>query len=218
MKYYRIACLFLGTALLIRVPLLQAQDRDFLTANEVEQVREAQDPNDRLTLYVHFAKQRMDLIQQYLAKEKPGRSIFIHDALEDYTSIIEAVDSVADDALKHNHPIDVGMIKVIGAEKDFLAQLNKIQDSEPKDLERYKFVLSEAIDTTSDSQELSMEDSKKRTTELSAKDAKEKSERESEMSTDEQKDRKKAAKKEEEPKKKIPSLLRPGEKPPDQPQ
>ncbi len=198
--------------------LVLAQDRDFLTSNEVEQVREAQEPNDRLQLYIHFARQRMDLVDQYLAKEKPGRSIFVHNALEDYTQIIEAIDSVADDALRHNRPIDTGMIAVLNAEKDFLGRLNKIQGSEPKDFDRYKFVLSEAIDTTNDSQELSLEDSKKRGTELAAKDAKEKTERDSEMSSDEQKERKKAADKQEEPKKKVPSLYRPGEKPPDQPQ
>jgi hypothetical protein len=191
-----------------------AQERDFLTPNEVEQVREAQDPNDRLALYVHFARQRMDVIEQYLAKEKPGRSIFIHNALEDYTHIIEAIDSVADDALRHNRPIDKGMIVVIDAEKEFLDKLNKIQESEPKDFDRYKFVLSEAIDTTSDSHDLSLEDSKKRQTELAAGDAKEKNEREAVMSQTEQKERKKAAAQQEEKKKKVPTLLRPGEKAP----
>jgi len=203
-------CIFAATAVLL------AQDRDFLTSNEIEQVREAQDPNDRLQLYLHFARQRMDLVEQYLAKEKPGRSIFIHNALEDYTKIIDAIDSVADDALRHNHPIDTGMVAVIAAEKEFLAQLNKIQASEPKDFQRYKFVLGEAIDTTSDSEELSLEDSKKRGTELNAEDAKEKTEREAMMSTDEKKERKKSADKEDETKKKIPSLYRPGEKPPPQ--
>ncbi len=205
-----LVCLFAATGSLF------AQDRDFLTSNEVEQVREAQDPNDRLQLYLHFARQRMDLVEQYLAKEKSGRSIFIHNALEDYTKIIEAIDSVADDALRHNHPVDTGMVAVIGAEKDFLVQLNKIQEREPKDFERYRFVLGEAIDTTSDSQELSLEDSKKRGTELNTQDAKEKTEREAMMSTDEQKERKKTANKEEETKKKIPSLYKPGEKPPQQ--
>jgi RNA binding exosome subunit len=200
------------------VSQLSAQDRDFLTTNESDQIREAQEPDERLQLYVHFAKQRMDLIEQYLAKEKSGRSIFIHNALEDYSKIIEAIDSVADDALRHNRPIDKGMVAVIGAEKGFLEQLNKIQDSEPKDFDRYKFVLSEAIDTTSDSEELSMEDSKKREVAITAEDAKEKSQRESMMSTAEQKERKKAANKEEETKKKVPSLYRPGEKPPAQPQ
>jgi RNA binding exosome subunit len=193
--------------------LLCAQDRDFLSANEVEQIRQAQEPNERLLLYVHFAKQRMDLVKQYLAKDKAGRSIFIHNTLEDYNKIIEAIDSVSDDALKHNRPIDKGMIAVLDAEKEFLDQLNKIQDSEPRDLERYKFVLAQAIDTTHDSRELSLEDSHKRSTELAAEDAKEKKDRDAMMPAKEAKERQKAAQAEGEEKKKVPSLYRPGEKP-----
>ena len=202
------------------VSLLPAQDRDFLTPNEVEQVRQAQDPNDRLLLYVHFAKQRVDLVQNYLAKDKPGRSIFIHNNLEDYNKIIEAIDSVSDDALKHNRPIDKGMIAVLNAEKEFLDQLSKIQDAEPRDLERYKFVLEQAIDTTHDSRELSLEDSHKRGTDLAAEEAKEKKDREAMMPAKEAKERQKAAhaEGEEKEKKKVPSLYRPGEKPQTPPQ
>jgi hypothetical protein len=190
-----------------------AQDRDFLSPNEVAQIREAQDPNDRLKLYVHFARMRMDLIEQYLAKEKPGRSVFIHDNLEDYNQIIEAMDSVADDALRHNRPLDKGILLVLDAEKEFLDKLTKIQDSDPKDLDRYKFVLTEAIDTTSDSRELSMEDSGKRTAELAAQDSKEKKTREAMMPAKEVKDRKQATQTEDDKKKKVPSLYKPGEKP-----
>jgi hypothetical protein len=194
--------------------LLAAQDRDFLTPNEVDQVREAQDPNDRLALYVHFAKQRMDLVEQYLAKEKPGRSIFIHNTLEDYSHIIEAIDSVADDALRRKLEVDKGMIAVVNAEKDFLDRLNKIRDKQPSDLDRYQFVLDDAIDTTSDSRELSMEDSHKRGSELATEDAKEKKEREAMMPSKEVQDRKKqeGAQSGDQQQKKIPSLYRPGEK------
>jgi hypothetical protein len=193
--------------------LLWAQDRDFLSPNEVEQIRQAQEPSERLLLYIHFAKQRMDLVQQYLAKDKPGRSIFIHNSLEDYNKMIEAIDAVADDALKHNRPIDKGIVAVLNAEKEFLDQLNKIHDSEPRDMERYKFVLEQAIDTTHDSRELSLEDSHKRGAELTAEEAKEKKDREAMMPAKEAKERQKAAQSEGEEKKKVPSLYRPGEKP-----
>lgn len=200
---------------------LRAQeDRDFLTPNEVDQVREAQDPNDRILLYIRFARQRMDLVQQYLAKDKPGRSIFIHNTLEDYSRIIEAIDSVSDDALRHNRPIDKSMTLLTAAEKEFLDKLNKIQDSDPKDLDRYKFVLAQAIDTTSDSRDLSVEDLAKRGSDLSAADAKEKKDRDAMMPDKEVKERKKAAAEQsgEEQQKKIPSLYRPGEKPANQQQ
>ena len=214
MKFSVLAACFLCTA-----GLLAAQeDHDFLTPNEVEQVRQAQDPNDRLLLYIHFARQRMDLLDQYLSKEKPGRSIFVHNTLNDYSKIIEAIDSVSDDALRHNRPIDKGMIAVVAAEKEFLDKLNKIESKEPNDLDRYQFVLQQAIDTTSDSRELSLEDAKKRGAELNAADAKEKQTREAMMPSKEVNERKKADQSDTNQQKKVPSLYRPGEKPPQPPQ
>ena len=207
--------LFLPIAL-VAAAMLPAQDRDFFSPNEVDQIRQVQDPNERLLLYIHFAKQRMDLVQHYISKDKPGRSIFIHNSLEDYSRIIEAMDSVCDDALRRNIPIDKGVLAVADAEKSFLEQLEKLQDSEPRDLDRYKFVLTDAISTTHDSRELSLEDSKKRSTELAAGDSREKKDREAMMPEKEAAERKKAAQSQsdEEEKKKVPSLYRPGEKPP----
>ena len=195
--------------------LASAQDRDFLTSNEVEQVRQVQEPNERLSLYLHFAKQRLDLVGNYLSKDKPGRSIFIHNALEDYNKIIEAIDSVSDDALRHNRPIEKGMLEVVGAEKTFLDQLTKIDDAPPRDYDRFKFVLQEAMDTTRDSHELSLADAHKRSTDLSAQDTKEKKDREAMMPAKEAAERKKADKAAAGDEKKIPSLFKPGEKPPD---
>ncbi|HEY1948828.1 MAG TPA: hypothetical protein VGG97_17600 [Bryobacteraceae bacterium] len=210
----------LAAALLCAACVCRAQDRDFLSPNEVAQIREAQDPNERLTLYVGFARQRIDLIQNYLAKDKPGRSVFVRNYLDDYTHIIESIDTVSDDALKHHKPLDKGTLAVLNAEKGFLETLTKIQDSNPKDLDRYKFLLTEAIDTTSDSHELSMEDSNKRSGELTAEEAKEKKDREAMMPAKEVKGRHTEAAAEEDKKeqKKIPSLYRPGEKPQQPPQ
>src|ERR1700761_3712141 len=39
-------------------------ERDFLTSDEVEKVREAQEPNDRLKLYLVFARQRLAPLQR----------------------------------------------------------------------------------------------------------------------------------------------------------
>ena len=59
---------FAAVALLLASALV-AQDRDFLTADEVDQVREAQDPNARLALYITFAQERLGMLEQLLAKE-----------------------------------------------------------------------------------------------------------------------------------------------------
>jgi hypothetical protein len=190
---------------------LLAQDRDFLTPDEADRVREVQEPNERLKLYVHFARLRLDLLKQTLAKDKPGRSVFIHDTLEDYTKIIEAIDTVADDALKRKADLAIGIQTVADAETEMLEELKLILDKPPKDFQRYEFVLKQAIETTQDSLELSQVDIKDRTREVVERDAKDKAKREELMSTEELKAKREAEKKNAETKKKAPTLRRKGE-------
>jgi hypothetical protein len=190
-------------------------ERDFLTADETDQVRIAQDPNERLKLYVHFAKQRLNLAQSVLSKEKAGRSILAHDALEDYTQIIDAIDTVSDDALKRKLDIKEGMDAVGAGEKEMLRGLEKIQESQPKDLARYEFALKQAIESTRDSLDLSQQDLSARSAEVQAKEEKEKKQLESMMSPTDLAAKKAEEKKEaqaEEKKRKAPTLYRKGEK------
>ena len=187
------------------------QERDFLTADEADQVRLAQEPNLRLKLYLHFAKQRLDLIQQAVSQEKAGRSKLIHDLLEDYTNIIEAIDTVSDDALKRKLDIAEGIQAVGTSEKEMLAALEKIQEANPKDIARYQFVLEQAIDTTRDSVELAAADLKDRTVTLETKVKKDKEELEALMNPEEVKAKREAEKKEAQAAKKAPTLRRKGE-------
>ena len=194
---------------------VSGQERDFLTGDEVDQIREAQDPNMRLQLYVQFAKVRVALVQQLLSKEKPGRTALVHDTLEDYSHIIEAIDTVADDALKRKADLSEGMKGVAAAEREMADSLEKLDTAPQKDYARYEFVLKQAIETTRDSADLSSQDLGARASAVAERDKKDKKELESSMRPEEVK-KKDAEEKKETAKKKAPTLRRKSEKPPDQ--
>jgi len=195
-------------------------ERDFLTTDEADQVRLTQEPNARLKLYAQFARERVDLLEYLLSKEKVGRSSLIHDTLEDYTKIIETIDTVADDALLRGVDIQEGIAAVAEAEQDFLAVLRKIRAGQPRDLDRYEFVLANAIDATSDSLEISLEDLRERKAEAVAKEKQQRRELEELMTPESARERRQQdaamKKKEEEHKRKAPTLYRKGEKKPEE--
>jgi len=202
------------TAAILTLPLA-AQQRDFLTPDEADQLRLVQEPNARLGLYSKWALLRLDEIEQMIASNRAGRAVFIHDLLEDYGHIIDAMDAVADDALRRKISIDAGVTALTASEKDMVTRLEKIRDAKPKDLARYEFALNDAIDTTQDSLELNQADLPGRAASVAAKEAKEKQERLATMTPAEAAEQKAEDKKAAAPKKKAPTLLRPGEKLPD---
>ena len=200
---------------------LIAQNRDFLMADEIDLIREAQEPNARIALYAKFARQRIDVIKNLLSKDRAGRATMIHDALEDYAKILDAVDTVTDQALARKVDVQTGLNTLAHEERGMLQALRQIRDSKPKDVDRYDFALKTAIDATGDSMDLAEEDLGKRTKDVEAREAREKDALKDAMTPAERADKKAgdtekaaaAAAAEQKPaQKKPPTLLKPGEK------
>jgi hypothetical protein len=208
-------CMLLASALPVYA------QRDFLTSDEIEKVREAQVPSERLKLYTLFARQRIDQLQRLLEKEKKGRSLTARQLLEDYANIVEAIDTVSDDALKRGVDITEGASAVGESEKRFLSVLQKIKERAPADLDLFDIALKEAIATTSDSIDLAKEDLGNRAATLTAEEKKAKEERDSLIASEDARGKSPedikaaaAAKADEtKPARKPPTLYRKGEKP-----
>jgi hypothetical protein len=206
--------------LLLAMPLLAQPRRDFLTADEVEQIREAQEPNARIAIYARFAKDRVELVKNLVSRDRAGRATMIHDALDDYSQILDAIDQVTDEALSRGADLKVGLDLVAKTEREALPILKSIQDKPPKDVDRYEFVLHTAVETTTDSLELAESDLGQRTKEVEVREAREKkaieeamtpAERQGKKAADQQAASEKAAE-QAKPQRKAPTLLRPGEK------
>ena len=199
---------------------LSAQDlggfrEDFLTDHEADVIRVAQEPNDRILAYLHFAHLRLELVDQALASDDKARSRQIHKNIEQYGRIIETIDLVIDDAAIDRVDLGKSMAKLAEAEHEYLARLERIQAQSAPDQWAYEFVLQDAIDITSDSRELALEDLGDRASKVLEADAGEKKKRRTMMTPERRKEVEKAEKEQEEEsgaKRKRPTLLKPGEK------
>ena len=190
--------------------------RDFLTDYEVDVLREKQGFGQRVEAYIKFAALRLELIEQLLAAEEPGRGAKVHRSLEEYSSIIEAVDDVIDDALIRNRQMDGALGGLLAAEARFASRLSAIAAEPPDDAWRYEFMLEDAISITKDSMELLAEDlGERKRTVLQAEETQKRRQKES-MAPERRREVEKVRAREEavaaERQRKRPTLLRPGEK------
>jgi len=132
----------------------QTRDRDPLTDAEVDQMREAADyPNKRLELMVHFAKERIAMIE--ILRSDPAsatRPKQIHDYLQDFITLLDETDDNIDMYASHHSDLRKGLKLLIEANSEWQLKLRQLKEQSPaEELQQYSFVLANAVDTVADS-------------------------------------------------------------------
>jgi len=144
--------LVLSLALLI-APSASAQRRhDPLNNDEINQLRDAMlEPDQRLKLYVTFARDRMNKLEQMRADPKTtDRARQTHDMLADFLSVYDELNDNVDMYVGRKDDIRKPLKLVIEADIEFQSKLRALKDAANADAaeaKQYEFLLSNAIET-----------------------------------------------------------------------
>lgn len=126
--------------------------RDPLTPPEVDQLRDtAQEPEQRLKLYVKFARTRLETLDK--ARTDPqvsDRGQAIHDRLQDFLNLYDELNDNVDTFADRRADLRKALKTVIEADTEFGARLRALKDQagSSKDITRdYDFLLTNALET-----------------------------------------------------------------------
>ena len=142
----------LGLILLLAVPLLAQRRRDPLNPEEINQLRDAMlEPEQRLKLYVSFARDRMNKLEQMRADPKTAnRASQTHDMLSDFLAVYDELNDNIDMYVGRKDDIRKPLKLIIEADTEFQAKLRALKDAANTDTDearRYEFLLTNAIET-----------------------------------------------------------------------
>ena len=132
--------------------------RDPLTQPEIDQVRDTSwEPQQRLVLYVKFARARLTKLEEVRADPKTkDRAQQTHDLLDDFLLIYDELNDNIDTYIDRKDDIRKPLKVVIDSDTEFQSKLRALKDAAdtpPQEAKRYEFVLTNAIDTVDSSAE-----------------------------------------------------------------
>jgi hypothetical protein len=131
----------------------QAQHQsDPLTTAEIDQLRDAAlEPEQRLKLYVEFARARLVSLEQMRSDPKTtDRAHKTHTLLEDFLTIYDELNDNIDNFVARKDDLRKPLKLIIEGDTDFQAKLRALKDSasaKPAEAKEYEFTLSNAIET-----------------------------------------------------------------------
>ena len=123
---------------------LQAQ-RDFLTSQEVDAIRDEQELGKRAILYMDFAGRRLDAVKAAIASQKDGAGKSVQENLKEYISILEAVETTIADGAEQRSPLEKALKGLTERGSEFLKYLQSLEPETTPGFADYRYTLEEAI-------------------------------------------------------------------------
>jgi hypothetical protein len=160
----KLTLLFLLLAAVL--PLAAQRRRDPLTDAETDQLREAaQEPNDRLKLWVKFIRAREVALDQVRSDPKftAERAQRVHDLLEDLSNMVDEMDDNIDNYVKDKADARKGLKEAVELCSELQVKLRALKEAPATEaaataeLRAYKFVLENALDSVNASADSSRE-------------------------------------------------------------
>jgi hypothetical protein len=148
----------LGLFLLMAAMAMAQRHRDPFTQPEIDQIRDASwEPEQRLSLYVKFARARLVALEQMRSdpktKDRPQQT---HDKLDDFLLIYDELNDNIDTYVDRKDDIRKPLKIIVAADTEFQAKLRALKDApgvSSDESQRYEFVLSNALETVDSSAE-----------------------------------------------------------------
>jgi predicted nucleic acid-binding Zn-ribbon protein len=133
-------------------PAWSQRRRDPLTRLEVDQLRDtAWEPEERLKLYVKFARARLAALEQVRSDPKvTDRAQATHDKLQDFLDVYDELNDNVDTYEGRKSDLRKALKAVIEGDAEFQSKLRAFKDSvtaAKEDTKDYEFLLSNAVET-----------------------------------------------------------------------
>ena len=124
--------------------------KDYLSSIEADKIREAETPNERITLFLSFADDRIKKLQYELEHPSDNRHVeMVNSLLNAYVGCVDDAADLIQLGIEKQQNIRKGIDLMASRTKDFLAILQKIPTDAP-DAELYKDNLDDALEGTRD--------------------------------------------------------------------
>lgn len=134
-------------------PVCRAQlpHQDYLTETEANRIRDAENTNQRIHLFLEFAADRLRRFHQQLALPNPGprHAAILQDLLEAFAACLDDASGRLADGLDRGEDVRKGAEELDKRSREFLTELHRLRQARTQ-LLLYKDALDDATDAVED--------------------------------------------------------------------